>query len=340
MLTTASQMLLRNLADLKGHTLLVEPPLDPLASQLPKADTERQFSVFTSLASVARQWQQARVPCSFGTKADFTGAFQTAVLFYPKSKEQFKLMLQQISPVLEPDCDIFVVGDNKSGVKTLNKHAATLGMSAHKLDNARHALWFVLSGKLPDGAASLSSFQLAVQGESFTVCSMPGVFNHGALDAGTELLLQQLTQPLNGSVLDFACGSGVIGAWLKQLSPGLELFASDVSALAVASTEATLAANQLAGTVQAVDGLPDSPAVFDHIVTNPPFHTGLKTDYSIAEAFIRDCPKRIKTGGSLTLVANTHLPYKGWLEASFGHCTILAKSNGFSVYQCIQRKKL
>ena len=340
MLTTASQMLLRNLADLKGQTLLVEPPLDPLASQLPKADPERQLSVFTSLASVARQWQQAKVPCSFGTKADFAGTFQTAVLFYPKSKEQFKLMLQQVSQVLAPDCDIFVVGDNKSGVKTLTKHAATLGMSAHKLDNARHALWFILNGKLPDHSPALTSFSLEIQGNALKLCSMPGVFNHGALDPGTELLLQQLTSPLSGAVLDFACGNGVVGAWLKQKCPAIELFASDVSALAVASTEATLAANQLTGTVQAADGLPDSPVVFDHIVTNPPFHTGLKTDYSIAEAFIRQCPKRIKPGGSLTLVANNHLPYKGWLEASFGHCTILAKNNGFTVYQCIQRKKL
>jgi 16S rRNA (guanine1207-N2)-methyltransferase len=340
MLTTASQMLLRNLTDLKGATLLVEPPLDPLASQLPKADATRQFSVFTSLAAVAAQWQQAKVPCCFGIKADFAGLFQTAVLFYPKSKEQFLLMLQQISPVLAPDCDIFVVGDNKSGVKTLSKHAASLGMSAHKLDNARHALWFLLAGKLPAGSPALTSFTLNIQGEALKLCSMPGVFNHGSLDPGTALLLQQLSSPLSGSVLDFACGSGVVGAWLKQKNPAIELFASDVSALAVVSTEATLAANQLTGTVLAVDGLPDSPTLFDHMVTNPPFHTGLKTDYSIAEAFIRDCPKRIKTGGSLTLVANTHLPYKSWLEASFGHCTILAKSNGFSVYQCIQRKKL
>ncbi|MDP4534888.1 methyltransferase [Alkalimonas collagenimarina] len=340
MLTTASQMLLRNLADLKGNTLLVEPPLDPLASQLPKSDSERQFSVFTSQTSVAANWQGARVSCSFGIKADFSQPFQTAVLFYPKSKEQFHFMLQQVSPVLADDCDIFVVGDNKSGIKTLSKQAATLGMSAHKLDNARHALWFLLAGKRPTGTPSISEFSLEIQGQPLQICSMPGVFNHGALDPGTALLLQQFTSPLSGSVLDFACGCGVIGAWLKQNNPSIELIASDVSALAVAATEATLAANQLTGTVIAADGLPTSPAVFDHMVTNPPFHTGLKTDYSIAEAFIRDCPKRIKTGGSLTLVANTHLPYKGWLEASFGHCTILAKSNGFTVYQCIQRKKL
>lgn len=338
MLTTASQMLLRNRVDLKQNTLFVEPPLDPLASQLPKADTERQFSVFTTQASVAAQWQQAKIPCSFGVEAEFTGLFQTAVLFYPKSKDQFKLMLQQVHKVLAADCDIFVVGDNKSGVKTLSKHATSLGMSAHKLDNARHALWYLLAGTLPNTPPLLTSFQQVIHQEPLHICSLPGVFSHGSVDTGTALLLQQLTKPLSGAVLDFACGSGVIGAWLKKKYSTIELYASDVSALAVAATKATLAANQLAGNVQATDGLPVSPTLFDHIVTNPPFHTGLKTDYSIAEAFIRQSPARLKPGGSLTLVANNHLPYKGWLEESFGYCTILAKSNGFSVYQCIRKK--
>ena len=49
----------------------------------------------------------------------------------------------------------------------------------------------------------------------------PGVFSHGRLDAGTRALLEVMRRfPVAGRrVLDFACGSGVIGAFLSALEP-------------------------------------------------------------------------------------------------------------------------
>lgn len=338
MLSSASQMLLRNLADLAGSSLLMEPPLDQLAGQLP-ASCRQQVAVFSSQVTVASRWQQAGYRCSTGLKPDFPERFQTAVLFYPKSKEQLTLMLQQLQPMLAENADIFVVGDNKSGIKTLPKQLQNSGLSAHKLDNARHALWFVVNGRPADCAIKAQTFDVTVNSIQLRMHSYPGVFNHGSLDQGTALLLRHLTHIQSGKVLDFACGSGVIGAYLKASQPAIELYASDVSTLATAATEATLAANQLSGTVLAADGLPEAPAQFEHIVSNPPFHTGQKTDYSIAESFIRACPDRLVPGGSLTLVANNHLPYQSWLQESFGHCTILAQEHGFTIYQCLKTRK-
>ena len=338
MLSSASQMLLRNLADLTGPTLLMEPTLDQLAGQLP-ASYRQQLAVFSSQVSVAARWQQAGYPCSTGLKPDFTERFQTAVLFYPKSKEQLTLMLQQLQPVLAEEATIFVVGDNKSGIKTLPKQLQSHGLNAHKLDNARHALWFVVNGRPAAGSIHAQTFDVTLNGMALRLHSYPGVFSHGSLDKGTALLLQHLAHVQSGRVLDFACGCGVIAAYLKASQPAIDLYASDVSTLATAATAATLAANELTGTVLAADGLPAEPGQFEHIVSNPPFHTGQKTDYSIAEAFIRACPARLSDGGSLTLVANNHLPYQNWLKESFGHCTILAQAHGFTIYQCLKTRK-
>lgn len=338
MLSSASQMLLRNLADLTGPTLLMEPALDQLAGQLP-SDHRQKIAVYSSQVAVAARWQQAGYRCSSGLKPEFAERFETAVLFYPKSKEQLTLMLQQLQPVLAEEATIFVVGDNKSGIKTLAKQLQSHGLNAHKLDNARHALWFVVNGRLAESAIKTQTFDVILNGSKLQLHSYPGVFSHGSLDQGTALLLQHLAHVQSGRVLDFACGCGVIAAFLKASQPAIDLYASDVSTLATAATAATLAANGLKGNVLAADGLPAEPAQFEHIVSNPPFHTGQKTDYSIAEAFIRACPARLSAGGSLTLVANNHLPYQNWLQESFGHCTILAQAHGFTIYQCMKTRK-
>lgn len=334
MLANTSQLILRNIADLTGKVLFVEPEADQLARQL---QTLTAISCYTTDAAVKTQWQDAGINVYFAAKPDFTEKFDTVVVFYPKSKEQLTCTLQLLHSALAEKANVYLVGDNKGGIKSLVNHAEKLGLHAHKLDNAKHCLWFSLTGDLAQLAQrQLSSFTLSLNDKSLQICSYPGVFNHGKLDTGTALLLQQLAHINDGKVLDFACGAGIIGAYLKQQAPAIELYCSDISMLAVEATQATLAANQLSGTVVAADGLPSTPANFKHIVSNPPFHTGIKTDYSISEAFIAQSVNRLQKGGTLTLVANNHLAYQQLLEQAFGNIKVLAKANGFVVYQTVK----
>jgi 16S rRNA (guanine1207-N2)-methyltransferase len=158
------------------------------------------------------------------------------------------------------------------------------------------------------------------------------VFNHGKLDIGTAILLEHVAHIHQGTVLDFACGAGLVGSYLLQQQPALKLYCSDVSALAVESSKATFALNNQTATVLAADGIPNGTPLFDHIISNPPFHTGIKTDYSVAQKFIDDSKGKLKSGGSLTLVANAHLPYSEWLKTTFGNVKELARRQGFVVY--------
>ncbi|MBZ9612608.1 methyltransferase [Rheinheimera maricola] len=334
MLATASQLVLRNIDDLSGNVLLVEPMADNLANELLHLAPQLQLSCYSTDASVASNWRNDQVQLYTDVQPDFTHTFDTVVLFYPKSKEQFGFTLAQLKNAIGPETQLFVCGDNKGGIKSLSKHAEKMGLAANKLDNAKHCLWFALFGdfkQLPHIGSS--SFTIEIAGESLVLHSLPGVFNHGKLDVGTALLLENLPQISQGKVLDFACGCGVVGAMLKRKHPAIELFSSDISLLATTATEQTLAANGLAGTVIAADGLPANPKQFDYIVSNPPFHTGIKTDYSIVDNFIRQSAQRLTSQGSLTLVANSHLAYLELLQESFKQVTIKAKTNGFIVYR-------
>lgn len=336
MLANTSQLVIRNITDLQGKVLVVEPPADQLAMQLSHTAPQLKLSCYTTDKATADLWQQ--VPCYFSAEPQFHDTFDTVVLFYPKSKEQLAYTLMLLKPALHKDSQVFVAGDNKGGIKSLSNHAEKLGLKANKLDNAKHCLWFSLHGDFTalSGTNKLS-FNISINNIALTLHSVPGVFNHGKLDTGTELLLNNLQHVTSGQVLDFACGCGVIGAYLKKQSPAISLTCSDISALATYATEQTLAANKLTATVIAANGIPTNGGQYDHIVSNPPFHTGIKTDYSITEQFIRQGVTSLKSGGTLTLVANNHLAYQELLVQAFGKTEILAKAQGFIVYKVVKK---
>jgi 16S rRNA (guanine1207-N2)-methyltransferase len=334
MLATASQLVLRNIGDIKGKVLVVEPLADSLATEMMHAAPTLALSCYSTDAAAAACWTHAGVTLHHDVSPQFDAPFDTVVLFYPKSKEQLAFTLAQLKNAITSSTAVFVTGDNKGGIKSLASHAQKLGLNAHKLDNAKHCLWFSLYGDFQQlQPPKAVSFSINAAGEQLTLHSLPGVFNHGKLDIGTALLLENLPDIGQGKVLDFACGCGVIGAILKRKNPKIELFCSDISSLAVKATELTLAANKLNGIVVAADGIPEVPKQFDCIVSNPPFHTGIKTDYSIVETFISQSAARLSNNGSLTIVANAHLAYQEVLQQSFKTVTVKAKANGFVIYR-------
>ena len=65
-------------------------------------------------------------------------------------------------------------------------------------------------------------FLVAVADTEFTAISVPGVFNHGGLDIGTKVLLENAPTLNQGKVLDFGCGAGLIATFLGLKNPALD----------------------------------------------------------------------------------------------------------------------
>ena len=262
--------------------------------------------------------------------------FSDILIYLPKAKAHFSMLLQNALSLLATDGQIWVVGENKGGIKSIEKILKQFG-ATQKTDSARHCSLISLH---PDHyqhqfdiAAFFTTSSLAItEQESVTVCSLPGVFSHGELDEGSALLLDHVRN-VQGRVLDFACGSGVLAATLMKRHKIKAAILSDISALAVFASLLTLAANKLSATVMAADGLHGIDKTFDHIISNPPFHSGLKNDYSITENFIRQSASILSKDGTLQLVANRFLPYPDLLMQYFGGAETLVKTNKFSVYQ-------
>ncbi|MET1078302.1 MAG: methyltransferase [Pseudomonas sp.] len=328
-----SEVLLRQVELFGGNLLLAGLPADDLLGRLPAAH--------------GWSWhagEHARLEARFVQRSAFgvtlpTAAFDDAVLFLPKSRELTDYLLQSLASRLAGR-NLFLVGEKRSGIERAAKQLQPFGQP-RKLDSARHCqLWQVRVDQAPptpDLNSLAQSYSLALADGPLTVISLPGVFSHGRLDRGTALLLQHLDKLPSGHLLDFGCGAGVLGAALKRRFAHNQLTLLDVDAFAAASSRLTLAANGLEADVLTGDGIDAAPLGLDAILSNPPFHEGVHTDYQATEQLLRQARAHLKPGGELRLVANSFLRYQPLIEEHLGACKVLAEGQGFRIYQARRR---
>ena len=70
---------------------------------------------------------------------------------------------------------------------------------------------------------------------------------------------------------------------------------------------------------------------FDCIISNPPFHQGLKTDYDVAENLLHNAKKYLHPHGRLIILANDFLQYEPILKQHFKFVDLLGEKHGFKV---------
>ena len=328
-----SEVVIRQHEYLSGRVLLVNAPTDDLLSNLEKDITpclwtwnNNEFQYFQS--------QQANV--HFGVDLP-EGDFDQAIIFVPKSKELLNYILHNVVSRLSLGASIFLVGEKKAGVERAAKQLQPYGQ-ALKLDSARHCQMWQVTINTTVTAKALADwaqqYSVATPNGDLTICALPGVFSQNRLDVGTAALLPFLSKVTSGKIADFGCGAGVISAYLAKLNPKNRIFAMDVDAFALASTRMTFEKNGLSPEqleITAVTGIEDAPLFLHAIVSNPPFHQGIQTDYNASESLCKTSRRHLKSGGELWIVANRFLNYPLLIEQNFGQCTTKADQQGFKV---------
>lgn len=333
-LVNVSQLVLRSERLFAGRrVLLAGAPCDRLAAELP-ADHVQCWHW---------DWQHHRFAAQQGWQSHFgitppAGEFDAVLVFMPKAKARLQAVLQQLPDVLAPGACVYLVGEKREGIDSAGKWLLALANDARKIDRARHSvLWSArVGGDIASQPVHSRCPVIALPGIALPVCFLPGVFSEGRLDEGTALLLQHLPELPPGPVLDFACGSGVISAFILHRQPQLALTAVDSDAFAIASTEVTLAQNRHKAEVLASNGFSElTGRRFGSIVTNPPFHEGIKTDALMTVGFIHDMARHLHSGGELWLVANRFLPYAEALQTVFKTVEVITETGKFRVYHAV-----
>jgi 16S rRNA (guanine1207-N2)-methyltransferase len=139
---------------------------------------------------------------------------------------------------------------------------------------------------------------------AFTMRTDSGVFAHGKVDMGTQLLLsQEVPLPGEGNLLDLGCGAGVIALTLAQRAPSSRVWAVDINARArelCARNAATLNCENI--TVCSPEEVPQDVR-FDGIWSNPPIRIGKSELHSLLDRWLW----RILPDGEIWLVVSKHL---------------------------------
>lgn len=337
-LSPPSQLVLRHQQHFENTPLLLVNAPD---AEL--ADSLNVVQCWHLHAGFAVKWRQ-RAPQTlhhFGADAPVHTSAQepkAALLWLPKEKQLTWYLLDALRSVLPVGANIWLVGENRGGIKSIHKQFPATVAAAQKMAVGNHSLLLrsavvePLSNFAVQQRFEYMELAQPLQPRPLKLASLPGVFAFPGIDAGSAMLLKYLPTWQRGHVLDFACGHGVLGAWLQRQATALRVTYLDVSALALAATAETLQQNGLTGECIASDGLTAALPQYDYVVSHPPFHTGLATDYEIGKQFLRQVRQHLSARGELWLVANRFLPWPELIEQAFGHCERVAEDNKFAVY--------
>ncbi|MCE0493343.1 16S rRNA (guanine(1207)-N(2))-methyltransferase RsmC [Vibrio salinus] len=339
MLTSPSQIAQRQLDYFHDKHVLVAGEIEDDFPLLLSSHC-RCVSVYTTHFGYYRQMNQNKdITCYFGSEMSEECQADLLLLYWPKAKQEAEYLLAMLLSKLGKGTEVVVVGENRSGVKSIEKFFKPYGV-IHKYDSARRCSFYWGECQTTPTTFNINDwfkeYTVSFGQTHLKVKSLPGVFSHGEFDTGSQLLVRNLP-PLSHKVLDFGCGAGVLGCMMKALNPEIDVHLCDVSALAVTSSIKTLEENNLSGQVFATDIYSNVDSDFNFIVSNPPFHSGLDTNYNAAETLLMKAPEHLKTNGEMLIVANSFLKYPPIIENAFGHCQLLDKSNKFAIYRATKK---
>jgi len=302
-------------------------------------------------------------PVAFGYDAPAltAAAFDCVVVFLPKARAELDVRLSLARWLLRPGGRLLVLGEKKEGIAGAVKQLREALPQVHKIDSARHCQVWCAEDVTPLAHFVIADWldwsKVSAAGRELEVAGLPGVFSRGELDSGTSLLLETLasapltTQSVRAApgipptragqalrILDFACGAGVIGAWLQTgESTDLSVDAVDVQSQALLCARATYDRANAQGEIIASDGIAGLDGRWQAVVSNPPFHSGVRTDMTMTERFVRDLASHLEHGGELRLVANNFLPYEALIRRCIGPVERLAENNKFTVYRAFRQ---
>ncbi|UAY77979.1 16S rRNA (guanine(1207)-N(2))-methyltransferase RsmC [Pasteurella canis] len=324
MISLESQVLQRHLTFFDNKSVLFA---GGISDDFPQQINAKSVKIWSWYFDYAKTQHTVDFCLEIDTQADLV------IFYWTKNKQEAQFQLMQLLANAPVGQEILIIGENRCGVRSVEKILAPYGEIA-KIDSARRCglYHFCLKHSVNFIFEKYWKTYQHMKLNGLTIYSLPGVFSANELDVGTDLLLSTFEQTIRGDVLDMGCGAGVIGAYIKQHNPKVHITMTDIHATALASAKRTLVENKLDGEVVASDIFSHITGKFDLIISNPPFHDGIDTAYRVVTELIDQAKWHLKQGGELRIVANAFLPYPDLLDQHFGSHQVLAKTNKFKVY--------
>ena len=275
-----------------------------------------------------------------GISKELEGKYELIICFGTKHKAETLWNIGKSFELLQDDGTFVFVMSNKIGAKSFRQHIFPLFDPIQDLSKNRCKIYVTQKSVEPD--TSLLEAYLAKGNwnriEKSPFYTLPGVFSWQKIDVGSKLLLENLPQTLEGQGADLGSGYGFLTYNALKRFPDIEqIHLYEAEYLSIKSSMHNLSALPQAEGRYTLNWADVTREVkhngLDWILMNPPFHAGKDADISIGHSFIKASAQMLRTGGTLYIVANRHLPYEKTLNEKFSKVEKLAEARGFKVYK-------
>lgn len=255
--------------------------------------------------------------------------YACCVVFLPRAKKLARELIAG-AIVASRGGPVIVDGQKTDGVDSVLKACRSMGGMVDGVISKAHGKVFVLNGG-DFSAWAADNTPTIVDGFR----TKAGVFSAGGIDPGSAALIAALPDDLAGSVADLGAGWGYLSHEVLKSPRVTQCHLIEAEHLALECARQNI--NDPRAQFHWADAIEfQADAPYDHVVTNPPFHTGRAADPNIGRGFIAAAFRLLRPSGSLWLVANRHLPYEQNLSAAFDTVEQIGSSSAFKVFRAVK----
>ena len=262
---------------------------------------------------------------------------ELVVLRIPKQRSLFEYQLSQLARLLPEQTTVLAAGMDKH----LSPHTADIleqyiGPTQRHRGHRKARLFSAIRDQRC-AQEYIGTATYHCEALNAELCGLANVFSRDQLDMGTRFLLETLPTLAHAETLiDLACGNGILGLVALKREVAAKIVFCDESAMALrsASLNASRIFPQEARNISfhQGDGLLEyceKPAQL--ILCNPPFHLQHTVDDFAGRHLLTQCSQHLQPGGRLYLVANRHLDYLPCLRHTFDRVEKFASNAKFNI---------
>ncbi len=262
--------------------------------------------------------------------------YTSALIRLDLNKPAMRLILKGVNSVLPKESDVWIVGGNDEGIKSFTKTAEDLLYDIETVEIKKRCR--LLRAKSKEMSISLQDHRQSISipfgEEERDWVFYPGSFSKGAVDSGTRLLMETLGKQkfsLTRQIADFACGTGVLAARLRQLFPDalIDAIEADSWSLEAAKENVTNVQHLLS------DGWSKVPndRQYKLIVSNPPIHIGKEQDFSILRRLLQGAKQRLHRKGALFIVLQGQVVLPRFVGSTYRTCEVVQQNRSYKVWR-------
>ena len=175
--------------------------------------------------------------------------------------------------------------------------------------------------------SEIKKHDVIINNAKFSFYTDNGVFSKKGLDFGTRALLESL-KDVSGDVLDFGCGYGPIGIFIKKtFDTYVDMVDINKRSINLAIKNANL--NNVTVNVFESNIYENVNKKYDYIISNPPIRVGKKILYDI----LINAKNHLKSDGKMIFVVNKDQGAKSIIKdlEEYYNVEVLNKVKGFYI---------